>query len=42
MLLLKGLRDKLYDIGLEPVTHGAIPANDAGISIGQAYYIRIR
>jgi hydrogenase maturation protein HypF len=40
MLLLKGLRDKLCYIGLEPVTHRTVPANDAGISIGQAYYIR--
>jgi hydrogenase maturation protein HypF len=40
MLLLKGLRDKLSYIGLEPVTHRTVPANDAGISIGQAYYIR--
>jgi hydrogenase maturation protein HypF len=42
MLLLKGLRDKLCNVGLEPVTHRVIPSNDAGISIGQAYYIRIR
>jgi len=42
MLLLKGLRDKLCYIGLEPITHRTIPANDAGISIGQAYYIRKR
>lgn len=42
MILLKGLRDKLCYIGLEPITHRTIPANDAGISIGQAYYIRKR
>lgn len=40
MILLRGLRGKLRSLGLEPVTHRTIPANDAGISLGQAYYIR--
>jgi hydrogenase maturation protein HypF len=42
MLLLKGLRDELRRFGFEPITHSSIPTNDAGISIGQAYYIRKR
>jgi hydrogenase maturation protein HypF len=40
MILLNGLRKNLKGRGLEPITHGLIPANDAGISTGQAYFIR--
>lgn len=40
MILLQDLREKIRSRGLEPITHGAIPTNDAGISLGQAYFIR--
>jgi len=40
MIMLNGLRTRLRNTGLEPISHRLIPANDAGISTGQAYYIR--
>ncbi len=42
MLILNGIRQKLRKRGLEPFSHREVPTNDAGISLGQAYYIRKR
>ncbi|MBI1811299.1 MAG: carbamoyltransferase HypF, partial [Nitrospirae bacterium] len=42
MYLLKNTIDRLKSIGMNVYTNEKVPANDAGISLGQAYIVRER
>lgn len=42
MYLLKNTVDRLKSIGMNVYTNEKVPANDAGISLGQAYIVRER
>ncbi|MCX5717293.1 MAG: carbamoyltransferase HypF [Nitrospirae bacterium] len=42
MYLLKNTIDRLRSIGMNVYTNEKVPANDAGISLGQAYIVRER
>jgi hydrogenase maturation protein HypF len=42
MYLLKNTVDRLRSIGMNVYTNEKVPANDAGISLGQAYIVRER
>ena len=42
MYLLKNTMDRLESIGMNVYTNEKVPANDAGISLGQAYIVRER